>query len=89
MLPNFSKLVAAFYLGPIKSLCAYIEGMLCLFLSFTATNSSDLAASARLGISTLFEVEAHFLLLYVLVLPNFVKLVAALYLGLMKCLWAY
>jgi len=36
---------------------------------------------------TLFE--ANLLLLYVMVLPNSSKLVAALYLGHMKSLWAY
>ena len=62
----------------MKSLWAYIEGMVDLSLPFTATNSSDLAAWARFGTSTLFE--ARLLLLYVLVLPNSTML-------LQNCIW--
>ena len=47
----------------------------------------DLAAWVRFGTLTLFEV--HLLLLYVLVLPNSSKLVAAILLGPMKSLWVY
>src|SRR5210317_2028084 len=49
MLPNASTHVARLYLGPMRSLWAYIEGMDGLSLLFTATNSSDLAAWARFG----------------------------------------
>ena len=42
VLPSSSKLVALLYLRPMKSLWAYIEGMVCLSpLPFTATNSSQ------------------------------------------------
>ena len=52
----------------MRSLWAYIEGMVDLSLPFTATNSSDLAGWVRFGTLTLFE--ARLLLLYILVLPN-------------------
>ena len=71
----------------MKSLWAYTKGMVGLFLPFTAINSSILAVWTRFGISTLFE--ARLLLLYMLVLPNSSMLVATLYLGPMKSLWAY
>ena len=69
------------------SLGAYIEGMDVLPLHFAVTNSSDLAAWARFGTSTLFE--RCLLLQYVLVLPNSSTHVATLYLGPMGSLWAY
>ena len=48
---NSTMLVAALYLGPMKSLWAYIEieGMVGLSIPFTATNSSNFAAQARFG----------------------------------------
>jgi len=52
----------------MRSLWAYIEGMVDLSLPFAATNSSDVAAGVRFGTLTLFGVRL--LLLYVLVLPN-------------------
>ena len=56
MLPNSSKLVATLYLGPMKSLWAYIEGMVGIsLLPFTSTKSCDLAAWARFGTLILFE----------------------------------
>src|SRR6056300_1755451 len=51
------------------------------------TNSSDLAAWARFGTSTVFE--RRLLLQYDLVLPNSSTHVATLYLGPMGSLWAY
>ena len=83
---NSSKLVAALYLGPMKSLWHISKDYCGPFpLPFTAT--SDLAAWTRFGTSIIFE--ARLLLLHVLVLtvPNSFKLVAALYLGPMKILW--
>ena len=71
----------------MRSLWAYIEGMVDLSLHFTATNSSDLAAWARFGTLTLFE--RRLLLQYDLVLPNSSTHVATLYLGPMRSLWAY
>ena len=54
------------YLGPMKSLWAYIEGMVVHSSPSQATNKSDLAVWARFGTClTLFE--ACLLLLYVLV----------------------
>src|SRR5210317_508774 len=85
--PNSSTHVATLYLGPMRSLWAYIEGMDGLSLLFTATNSSDLAAWARFGTSTLFE--RRLLLQYDVVLPNSSTHVATLYLGPMRSLWAY
>src|SRR5210317_1081303 len=87
VLPNSSTHVARLYLGPMRSLWAYIEGMDGLSLLFTATNSSDLAAWARFGTSTLFE--RRLLLQYDLVLPNSSTHVATLYLGPMRSLWSY
>src|SRR5210317_157222 len=69
------------------SLWTYIEGMDGLSLHFTATNSSNLAAWARFGTSTLFE--RRLLLQYDLVLPNSSMHVATLYLGPMGSLWTY
>ena len=79
---NSSKLVATLYLGPMRSLWADIEGMEGLSLPFTVTGSSEMAAWARFGTSTLFE--RRLLLLYVLVQLNSSKLVATLYLGPMR-----
>ena len=45
--PNSSMHIETLYLGPMRSLWAYIEGMDVLSLYFTATNSSDLAAWAQ------------------------------------------
>src|SRR5210317_788247 len=70
----------------MKSLWAYIEGMVDLSLPFTATDSSDLAVN-RFGVLVLFE--AHLLLMYVLVLPNSSTHVATLFWCPMKSLWAY
>src|SRR6056300_796977 len=81
VLPNSSTHVATLYLGPMGSLGAYIEGMDGLSLHFTATNSSDLAAWARFGTSTLFE--RRLLLQYDLVLPKSSTHVARSYLGTM------
>ena len=52
----------------MKSLWAYIEGMVDLSLPFTAIDSSDLAVTRGFGILVLLE--ARLLLLHVLVLPN-------------------
>src|SRR6056300_1077162 len=69
------------------SLWTYIEGMDGISLHFMETNSSDLAAWAGFGTSTLFE--RRLLLQYDLVLPNSSMHVATLYLGPMRSLWAY
>ena len=69
------------------SLWTYIEGMDGLSLHFTAIISSDLAAWARFGTSSLFE--RHLLLQYDLVLPSSSTHVAILYLGPMRSLWTY
>ena len=62
VLPNYSKLVAALYLGlNMKSLWAYIEGLVGLFLPFISTNSSDLALYRPSS-----KFEACLLILYVL-----------------------
>src|SRR6056300_1653579 len=53
VLPNSSTHVATLYLGPMGSLWTYIEGMDAPSPHFTATNSSDLAAWAGFGTSTL------------------------------------
>src|SRR5210317_2189237 len=87
VLPNSSTHVATLYLGPMGSLWAYIEGMDGLSLHFTATNSSDLAAWARFGSSTLFD--RRLLLQYELVLSNCATHVSTLCLGPMGSLWAY
>src|SRR6056300_1754924 len=68
VLSNSSTHVATLYLGPTRSLWAYIEGMDGLSLHFTATNSSDLAVWARFGTLALFE--RRLLLQYDLVLPT-------------------
>src|SRR5210317_1264151 len=78
VLPNSSMHVATLYLGPMRSLWAYIEGMDGLSLDFTDTNSSDLACWSRFGTSTLFE--RRLLLQYDLVRPNSSMHVATLYL---------
>src|SRR5210317_915251 len=87
VLPNSSMHVATLCLGPMGSLWAYIEGMDVLSLPFTATDSSNLAARARFGTSTLFE--RRLLLQYDMVLPNSSMHVATLCLGPMGSLWAY
>src|SRR5210317_74835 len=87
VLPNSSTHVATLYLGPMRSLWAYIEGMDGLHIHFMVTNGSDLAAWARFGTLALFE--RCLLLLNVLVLPNSSTHVATLYLGPMRSLWAY
>ena len=67
--PNSSTHVATLYLGAMRSLWAYIEGMDGISLHFMETNSSDLAAWAGFGTSTLFE--RCLLLQYDVVLPQF------------------
>src|SRR5210317_161739 len=86
VLPNSSTHVATLFWCPMKSLWAYIEGMVDLCLPFTAIDSSDLAVT-RFGILVLFE--ARLLLLHVLVLPNSSTHVATLFWCPMKSLWAY
>ena len=48
VLPNSSTHVATLYLGPMRSLWAYIEGMDGLHLLFTGANGSDSTAWANL-----------------------------------------
>ena len=55
VLPNSSMHVATLFLWSMKSLWAYIEGMVDLSLPFTATNSSDLAAGSDLVINVGFK----------------------------------
>ena len=55
VLPNSSMHVATLYLGPMRSLWAYIEGMDGLHIRFMVANSSDLAAWARFGTLDLFD----------------------------------
>src|SRR6056300_1699256 len=86
VLPSSSTHVATLYLGPMGSLWACSEGMDGLSLHFTATKSSDLAAWARFGTSTLFE--RCLLLQYDIVYPNSSTHVATLYLGPMGSLGA-
>src|SRR5210317_1650913 len=69
------------------SLWAYIEGMAGLFLHFTATNSSDLAAWARFGTSTLLE--RRLLLQYDLVFSYISMQFTTLLFRSMGSLWAY
>ena len=83
---NSSLLVATLYLGPMRSLWAYIKGMDGLCFLFTGANGSNLAAWARFG--TLAHFERRLLLWYVMVRSNSSLLVATLYLGPMRSLWA-
>src|SRR6056300_1508929 len=46
---NFSEHVCTCYLGPMRSLWAYVEGMDGLRLLFTGADGDDLAAWARFG----------------------------------------
>src|SRR5210317_1276513 len=55
MCMTFLKHVCTCYLGPMRSLWAYIEGMDGLHLLFTGANSSNLAAWARFGTLDLFD----------------------------------
>ena len=48
VLPNSSTHVATLYLGPMRNLWAYIEGMVVLFLHFTATNSSKVGCLGQI-----------------------------------------
>ena len=52
---NFLQHVCPMYLGSMRSLWAYIEGMDVPHLLFTGANGSDLAAWARFGTLALFE----------------------------------
>ena len=62
---NVLQHVCTCYLGPMRSLWPYIEGMVGLSLPITATNSSDLAAGSDLALWP--SSKRDLLLLYVLV----------------------
>ena len=71
----------------MRSLWAYIEGVDGLHLLFKGANSSNLAAWVRFGVLALFD--GRLLLWCVWVQLNSSLLVATLYLGPMRSLWAY
>ena len=88
VLPNSSTHVATLYLGPMRSLWAYIEGMDGLHLLFMRANSSNLGLPGP--VLALCPLQRTFALLLCIWMPLISpKLVATLYLGPMRSLWAY